>query len=141
MEGLIVTSGLILILLGLGALLCGPGVTGDYIGWWHLFVFLSGPLFIITGASLFTFKEWARRLAIFSYSIILLHVLFFNILCYYFVFYLGYYRPETKHWDIRNIIVYLQTGQWLFPFTCLLITVLIIWLLFACKNKFKTSKK
>ena len=50
---------------------------------WHFVISLSVPLFIISGIALFSFKEWARKLAIVSYVVALSHLIFDYVECYY----------------------------------------------------------
>jgi hypothetical protein len=43
---------------------------------WHLILLLSIPIFIFSGIALFSFKEWARKLALVSYVLGLSHIVF-----------------------------------------------------------------
>jgi hypothetical protein len=45
-----------------------------YLNIWWLAIKLSIPLFIISGVSLFFFREWARKLALLSFAIAIAHL-------------------------------------------------------------------
>lgn len=63
---------------------------------WYFVLRLSIPLFMISGVALFSFKEWARKLAIVSCIIALFHLVFFARL-----------GPRLLNENLIFIIIYL----------------------------------
>jgi len=78
-KKLVILSGVTLIIFGFLAAywssvtLLAPGSL-PYLDMWWLAIRLSIPLFIITGVSLFFFREWTRKLALVSFAIAIAHL-------------------------------------------------------------------
>ena len=134
----VIFSGAILVILGFYAggffsLLNHPA---PLMAFWYFLLFLSGPLCIVSGIGLFFFKKWAWKLAVFSYKILLLHAIYYNIFIYAFA--IGYVGRSKPHlFSIKNIIYYFQyAGPLLVPLLLILIPIFFIVLLNSSKEEF-----
>lgn len=120
-KALVIVSGMLLILSGCAGLFfalmsfwTGMKVphTPIYIYYTATSFFLTGPILIMAGGWLYSFKRAAWRLALVAHGIVLLYLIGFTVLLYLIV--VGMAGPP-EHFSLRTIAFYLVGGgSWLF---------------------------
>ena len=98
-----IVSGVILIVTGSAGLFIA--VTGSGSG-----LFFIGPILIVAGGWLFSFKRAAWKLALFTYGILLLYLTYLNVTGYAIALYMSGSGPRPQFFSIGNVVSYLQTG-------------------------------
>jgi len=108
---------------------------------WYGLLMLSSPLLIVSGIRLFSFKKAARKLALFSYGIVLLNAFIINVFGYVLALKLSGTGRNTNPYHLANIKAYFGTDVWSIPIIFLLMPLFFICILFFSKEQFNDKNK
>ena len=137
-KALCMVSGMTLILAGCVGLLIAFTVPRESVGqvsvWSCLWssLFFSGPILIVAGGWLYTFKKTAWKLALVAYGILLLYLTLWNAALYATALYMSYSGPKPQFFSLVNLVAYLLTGvgtvfQGLWLICACLICILVVY--------------
>ena len=107
---------------------------------WALLI-VSLALFVIPGLRIFSFKESARKLAIFAYGLLIAAAGYYNYICCGLALYLP---PASKAarplFSLANLKIYFSSTGWIYPAGIFIIPLFFIIILLVSKEEFKGNE-